>query len=132
MNVLALTSVTTDVPWWITREVFFRYFDQKDFLDRDVDDVQSEYRSDWLHFFDDGTIGFYIPVVSAIRTRTDLIGTRHRLAVLLSHLEELPVAFAMGHLGDEARDYIDSIPKRALDLSEPFWIPDLPILEDSP
>ena len=92
-----------------------------------MESVEQYYRSDWFHQNDRGTLGLIIPVVSAINRRTDMIGTRHRLAVLLPHLAEIPVAFAMGYLMKESREFLNQIPKRSLDVDEPFWIPDLPI-----
>lgn len=132
MLVLALTNLTTDIPHWVARSVFLSHFDQADFHNREVQDVQQAYRSDWFHRLDDGSLGFYIPVASAIDRRTDLIGTRHRLAVLLPHMEELPIAFAIGHLSSVANEFLSSIPKRPLAVSDPFWIPDLPVLDAQP
>lgn len=133
MQVVALTNRDSDQPHWITRDVFYSHFDQDDFRCRVVKNVEFTYRSDWFHTLANGTIGFYIPVVSAIGRRTDLIGTRHRLAVLLPHMTELPVAFAMGcHLTSKAREFLESIPKRPLHTLEPFWIPDFPIRDSLP
>ena len=127
MLVHAITNSVTDIPYWICRRTFYDYFDQADFLSRDVESVEQYYRSDWFHQNDGGTLGLIIPVVSAINRRTDMIGTRHRLAVLLPHLAEIPVAFAMGYLMKESREFLNQIPKRSLDVDEPFWIPDLPV-----
>ena len=132
MNVLALTNSAADDPHWIDRAVFFSHFDQDDFSNREVQAVRFAYRSDWFHYFDDGTVGFYIPVTGAIGRRTDLIGTRHRVAVLLPYMTELPMAFATGHLTSQAQGFLASIPKKPLIVSRPFWIPDLPILDTLP
>lgn len=127
MQVFAGINCPTDEPHWITREAFYKYFDQDDFLNRTVQDVQAAYLKDWFYKSDDGRLMFYIPVVGAIAGRTDLIGSRHRLAVLLPHLEELPIAIARGHLQPDGLRFLDTIPKRPLDATIPFWIPDLPI-----
>jgi hypothetical protein len=133
MQVFAAVNLITDEPHWIKREDFYRYFDQKDFLDREVQEVQPAYLNDWFHTSKDGKVEFYIPVVGVSDGKTDLIGTRHRLAVLLLYLDLIPIAFAMGFLlQEDARRFLATIPKRPLDLSEPLWIPDLPIKEKLP
>jgi hypothetical protein len=132
MQVYAKTNGDTDIPYWFTREIFYMHFDQADFLDRDVQEVQAAYLNDWFHTTDEGICRFNIPVVSAVDGKTDLVGSRHRLAVLLPHLEELPIAVATAHLSLEAERFLDRIPKRALDRTIPFWIPDLPVYDELP
>ncbi|GIK24468.1 MAG: hypothetical protein BroJett006_07140 [Betaproteobacteria bacterium] len=126
MHVFAAINRPTDKPYWVSRSSFFEYFDQGDFLNRDIVNVTPAYLNDWFHTDDHGRQRFYIPVVSTISGHTDLIGSRHRLAVLLPYLEELPFAFAMGHLHSNARRVLDMIPKRLLNPSVSFWVPDLP------
>jgi hypothetical protein len=132
MEVFAEVNLPTDIPHWVTREDFYRYFDQADFVNREVQDVQAAYLKDWFHTTEDGTIKFLIPIVCTLGARTDLIGSRHRLAVLLPLLHELPIAFATRHLQADARRFLETIPKRPLNLAEPFWIPDLPIRDTLP
>lgn len=86
----------------------------------------------WFDEDERPVIRFYIPVVRAIGRRTDLMGTRHRLAALLPHMEELPVAIAQPIMSKEAREYLDSNPKRRLDINEPFWTPDFPVHDELP
>jgi hypothetical protein len=127
MKVFAAVNLPTDIPSWVTREDFHRYFDQTDFLNRKVRDVQAAYLKNWFHTSDDGSTHFSIPVVGALNKSTDLIGGRHRLAVLLPHLADLPIAFATGQLQSEARRFLETIPRRPLNLAVPLWIPDLPV-----
>ena len=129
MLVLAEVSLPTDVPYWVNRNDFFDHFDQFDFHNREVTNVRAVYLRDWFLTDANGSVKFLIPIVSASGNRTDLIGTRHRLAVILPYLEELPFAFATGHLQADAQRILDAIPKRPLDMSEPFWIPDFPVQE---
>ena len=129
MHVYIVTNCLTDEPYWVSRNVFYEWFDQPDFMNRMVLNVEKAYLQDW---FDKDKTKFYIPVVSAIGLRTDLIGSRHRLAVLLPQLEELPFAFAFGHLYGEAKTFLNSIPKRHLDISVPIWLPDLPVMASLP
>lgn len=113
MQVFVGINLATDLPYWIKRDDFFRYFDQGDFMNREVKEVQLAYLKDWFYEDDSGAKRFfYIPVAGAIGRRTDLISSRHRLAVLLPYLEDLPIAFATAYLSTEARTYLDSIPRR--------------------
>ena len=128
MQVFAQVNKQTDIPFWVKRDDFYRYFDQDDFLCRDVHDVQNAYLKDWFSFHENGVVRFYIPVVGLLKGgRTDLISTRHRLAVLLPHLEELPFVFATEHFDSDDKIFFASIPKQPLDRSMTFWIPDFPI-----
>jgi hypothetical protein len=132
MQVYAIVNCATDEPRWVSCKDFVNYFDQADLHNRDVLSVQSAYLEDWFHEADDGRRFFFIPVAGILHGRTDLIGTRHRLAVLLPHLTELPIAFAKGHLEAHSIEILDAIPSRRLDTSQPFWIPDLPICKTLP
>lgn len=132
MNVFPAINCTGDKPFWVSRKVFYDRFDQADFLNREVKYVTQAYLNDWFYKGDNGRLMFYIPVVSAIGKRTDLISSRHRLAVLLSHLEEIPFAFALEHLTAASLAFLHSIPKRPLDVSDSIWLPDLPIRERLP
>lgn len=129
MKVLAAVNLSTDIPYWIRREDFQIYFDQNDFQNRNVTNIQQAYLKDWFYKDAAGADHFFIPVSGAIGNRTDLIGSRHRLAVLLPYLAELPIAIATAYLTPAARKYLDTIPKRPFDTSAFFWIPDLPIHE---
>lgn len=131
MLVFAVTNLPTDIPYWVNRSVFYSHFSQADFNCREIQEVQQKYRSDWFHRLDNGNLGFYIPVVNAIDRRTDLIN-RHRLAVLLPHMDELPIAFTSFIISPVAKEFLSSIPKRPLDVLEPFWIPDFKIVDALP
>ena len=132
MHVYALINCPTDEPYWVSRHVFYEWFNQADFRNRKVSIVEKAYLKDWFGKTDDGKTMFYIPVVSAIRSRTDLVSSRHRLAVLLPHLDIVPFAFAFGQLCGEAETFLRSIPKRPLDINVPIWLPDLPVRDSLP
>lgn len=127
MLVFPAINCNGDKPFWVSRKVFFERFDQADFLNRDVEDVTQAYLEDWFYYKDPECRMFYIPVVGAIGRRTDLIGSRHRLAVIIPHLEEIPFAFALANLSTESLGFLNSIPKRPLEVTEQLWLPDLPI-----
>jgi hypothetical protein len=132
MRVYPVVNSEKDQPFWIKKSVFYERFDQADFLNRNVERVCQVYLSDWFYLEDEGRRMFFIPVVGALGGRTDMIGTRHRLAVILPHMDELPIAFATGHLDNDAQVFLNSIPRRPLDLSEAFSLPDFPIVDRLP
>jgi hypothetical protein len=132
MQVYAEMQLDTDIPYWFTRETFHNCFDQPDFLDRDIVEVEPAYLSAWFAATEEATPRFCIPVVSAVDGRTDFIGSRHRLAVLLPHLDELPIAVVTAHLAPESQRFLDRIPRRVLDRAQPFWIPDFPRCDKLP
>lgn len=133
MHVFAEVGTPTDLPCWITRADFYRFFDQNDFNEnREVRDVIPAYLDAWFYIDETGNRKFYIPIVGAIGEKTDLIGTRHRLAVILPHLDQLPIAIATGHLTPLAHRLLAAIPKRPLDPTVAFWIPDFPIRSTLP
>ena len=133
MHVFAEVGTPTDLPYWIARSDFYKYFDQDDFnANREVRDVASAYLKAWFHVEDNGDHKFYIPIVGATDNKTDLIGTRHRLAVILLHVDPLPIAIATGHLTPQAQKLLAAIPKRPLDPKVSFWIPDFPIRDALP
>ncbi len=116
-------ALDTDAPYWITRDEFFRGFDQSDFHCRDVQDVQDAYSADWFCISGNKTY-FYLPTIHMVSGRTQFISGRHRTAVLLRHLQELPVAFET-RFGKYAPSHIAM---RKLSLSQPILLPDLPFL----
>jgi hypothetical protein len=133
MYVFAEVGISSDLPYWITRDDFFKYFDQEDFnANREAASVAPAYLKAWFHEMNNGDRKFYIPIAGAVGRRTDLIGTRHRLAVILPHVDPLPIAFATGHLTTMAQRTIAAIPKRPLDPEIAFWIPDFPIRDNLP
>jgi hypothetical protein len=132
MHCLPSLTLDTDVPFWVSKEVFFAFFDQRDFHFRDQAAPIAAYLADWFHTPQDGEPQFILPAVCIVGGKTQFISGRHRTAVLLPHLEELPIAFAAQPPNREAPQVIDRIPKRRLSLSERIWLPDLPVRERLP
>jgi hypothetical protein len=129
MQVLPFVDQPDDEPFWVSREAFAAHFDQDDFiLMRDVKAVAPVYRRDWFPRID-GTEMFQIAVVTIIGSQTQFINGRHRTAVLLPYLKELPIALATRLLTPAQRAQRAAIPKRRLDLRIPIELPDLPILD---
>lgn len=132
MLVRPFVNLPTDMPTWVSREDFLSVFDQEDFLCRETQDVEQAYRADWFEIVEDGLPRFILPVVNVVAGKTQFINGRHRVAVLLKQMAQIPIAFAMGYLQHEAIRVIDSIPKRPLALTEVIQLPDLPIQRELP
>ena len=129
MRCLPEVTLPTDQPFWVTKASFFAYFDQADFQCRDQVAPVAAYRSDW---FCDGQTRFILPTVAMIGGKTQFVSGRHRTAVLLEFLEELPIAFARPILDPTAIHIIEEIPKRSLALTEHIFLPDLPVKDHLP
>lgn len=125
-------TLNSDEPYWVTRETFLSAFNQEDFTFREVLNIDYAYLSDWFHTKENTELYFSLPTVGVVSSKTQFINGRHRTAVLLAHLEEIPVAFAMDDLNPDARRFIENIPKRPLSLTESFFLPDLPICDSLP
>lgn len=119
-------TLGTDVPAWVTKSTFYETFDQTDFFIREIHDVEDAYLGEWF-YEENGETRFLLPTVGLVAGRTQFINGRHRTAVLLRHLDELPIAFAVDHLDAIARGIIGAIPKRPLNLTQHIFLPDLPV-----
>jgi len=119
-------SLNSDFPHWIHRDVLFERFDQHDFHNRECQKLSPAYLTDWFYTQEDGITRFILPTVQIIAGRTEFINGRHRTAVLLEHIELLPIAFALGN--NEHEDLIERFNLRPLALDEFIELPDLPVL----
>ena len=129
----ATVDQSFDVPYWIAKNDFSVYFDQIDFAFRDVHDVHPAYLSDWFHVDEQGRLRFRLSPVGAVAGKTQFISGRHRMAVILPHLTDLPIAFAFHkYLPKRERRLLESIPKRPLDMTVPLELPDFPIRDRLP
>ena len=127
MLCLPSAQLPTDILFWVSRASFLQHFDQHDFLCRDVQMVVDAYLEDWFYIDDSGSRRFKIPVVSVHSGMTQFIGGRHRTAVLLGHLDRVPLAFDTRDLDLRDREWIDVIVDSTLDPDGEFELPDLPI-----
>jgi hypothetical protein len=122
-------TVESDVPCWITREVFFQNFDQHDFKFRDSLEIVPAYLTEWFYTPDKGIKRFILPSVQFVAGSTQFINGRHRTAVLLKYFDELPIAFIFRK---ETQEFMNTLPVRSLDLKQFIELPTLPILEKMP
>ena len=130
MLVLPWIGLVTDQPFWITREKFFEQFDQDDFYRREIASVQPTYLAAWFGNYTSGARFFRIPTVGLLSSGTQFVNGRHRAAVLLNFLDEIPVAFALNPLSN--RLLFGKLEKRPLDLTQLIFLPDLPVRAQLP
>ena len=130
MRCLPFVTLDSDKPYWIKRESFLAFFDHTDFMCREVSDVSPSYLSAWFHEQPNNLPFFYLPTVTFVSGKTQFINGRHRTAVLLPHLSELPMAFHLSILGSNA--LLAQLDKRPLNLEEVIMLPRLPIAEHLP
>lgn len=112
----------------VGRQICFPlHFDQQDFMYRQVASVVDAYLEEWFHDGPAGTRYFKIPPVSVINGKTQFISGRHRTAVLLRHLECIPLSFHMRKISDADTDWIRRIALSPIETDTLFALPDLPI-----
>jgi hypothetical protein len=118
------------MPFWVTRKAFLEHFDQIDFLCRESKDVEASYLAAWFLTPKDGATGFLLPTVQFVAGKTQFISGRHRTAVLLPHLKDLPIAFSL--INRPPQYFLCRVTSRPLGLHEFIELPDLPIVERIP
>ncbi len=120
-------TVSTDSPIWIKRDDFLRLVHFQNYMCRDVQQIHpNAYLTDWFRPSEHGGISlFSLPSILLKDGRITFINGRHRTAVLVEHLESLPMAITNA---GEDKALFNSIRLSDLDLHTPVEIPDLPIL----
>jgi hypothetical protein len=132
LRCLPYVNLPTDAPWWVAKSAFLEHFDQNDFLCRHIKSVTDAYLKEWFHGGPDETRYFNIAPVSVINGKTQFISGRHRTAVLLAHLERIPLSFAMRDIRDADRDWIHSVALTPIDTHTLIDLPNLPIKQSLP
>lgn len=138
MRCLPELTMNDDEPYWVTREAFLQHFDQDDFLCRESVNITHSYLAEWFYTHTDGTLRFMLPTVGFDAGKAQFINGRHRTAVLLQYLEEIPVAFALPDKvasalsAEKAQDFLRRLALKPLNLNEFIELPDLPIMECLP
>jgi hypothetical protein len=132
LQCLPYVDLDTDAPWWVTKSAFLEHFDLDDFMCRKIQQVVDAYLVEWFHEGPNGIRFFHIPPVSVHNKRTQFITGRHRTAVLLRHLDRIPLSFDMRTIDDADRDWIKSIALAPLDMTTLIELPDLPIRASLP
>lgn len=126
-------NLDTDIPYWVEVSSFLNNFDQSDFKIREVQNVTDAYLKDWFYDNSNGDCCFLIPPVNVHGGVTQFISGRHRTAVLLKHLDRLPLSFDSRDLSESDKKWIESVAFQLIDLEvEVIELPDLPIKEALP
>lgn len=127
MRCFPAVNLETDVPFWISRNSFSQNFDQQDFLCRDIEHVVDAYLEEWFYSDPNGNRYFLVPPVSVRRKVTQFISGRHRTAVLLRHLENVPLSFDSRFTTKDEEDWVWSIASGPVNKGIQIELPDLPI-----
>jgi hypothetical protein len=125
MRVHLIVSCKSDQLFCIPKQKFLGHFDQLDFLCRDRKVVIPAYLEEWFTSSDTSPCAFHVPSVQFIAGRTQFISGRHRIAVLLPHLEELPISFTV--INSPPLEFRALLALRSVVNDELFELPDLPI-----
>jgi hypothetical protein len=126
MHCFPAVALDADAPFWIPKAAFYRHFDQADFRCRVVQRVVDAYLEDWF-YESDGKRYFKLPPVSVNDGITQFVSGRHRTAVLLRHLDRVPLSFDFRCIRDSDKQWIDSIGAVPIDMGTHFELPDLTI-----
>ena len=129
MRCLPQLTKIDDEPYWVTRKAFLQHFDQSDFRCRESLVITPSYLSEWFYSKPDGTLHFMLPTVHFVAGKTQFINGRHRTAVLLPYLEELPFAFAVS---TKTQFFLHRMSLRPLDLNQSIELPNLSIVKRLP
>ena len=133
MRCRLLVNLDTDIPFWVSLESFLNNFDQNDFHMRKVQNVADAYLESWFCNDTNGNRCFIIPPVSVHDGITQFISERHRTAVLMRHLKELPLSFDSRFISETDKQWIDSVAFRPIDLdADVVELPELPIKQTLP
>lgn len=115
-----------DALYWVPLDKLHSRFNQADLSNRNVIEIKQAYLRDWFEITD-ARKAFIPPVVQLIAGQTQFINGRHRLAVLSSHLGEVPIAFYLGSTGIE--DWIRDLKLQRVNELDTVNLPDLPIFD---
>ncbi len=128
MRCLPYVHLETDVPFWVSKSSFLQHFDQYDFLHwRAATNVVDAYLEDWFKVTADGARFFKIPPVGVCSGRTVFITGRHRTAVLLKHLDRVPLSFDTRDIARTDWAWVHSVVESPIETDTVIELPDLPI-----
>jgi hypothetical protein len=125
MKCIPALTVDTDKIFWVTRDVFEREFDQRDFHRRDSQAVDRNYSRHWFHEDSQGRLWFRVSTVQIVSGATQFINGRHRTAVLFRETARIPIAFTAG----PAQEFADRLGLEQVSIGEPIGLPDLPVVD---
>ena len=125
MKCIPELTLKTDKAFWVTKDIFKREFDQRDFHRRDSQAINRNYSKHWFYEDSQGTLWFRVPTVQIISGTTQFINGRHRTAVLFQEMDRIPLAFTAGY----AQEFAKRLKLEEASINEPIELPDLPIVD---
>lgn len=117
------TVVNSDTAYWVPVGEFVRHFDQGDLIkNRDAKDMVDAYSNDWFYTTENEALMFELATIQLINGKTQFISGRHRISVLILHMNLLPIAFCQN-----AIVLAEQLKLELIDLSKPIELPLLSI-----
>ena len=132
MRCFPAVGLVSDKPFWVTKASFYSNFNLQDFLCREVKNVTDAYLAKWFHVNAQGERFLNLPPVSVNSQVTQFISGRHRTAVLIKHLDVLPLSFDFRFLSTEDKAWFLSIVAGPIVMDTGIELPDLPVRESLP
>ena len=127
MQCTPFLTTAGDTAFWIPRKLFCKQFDQNDFNRRESKSIFPAYLLHWFEPTGNFAKSFVLPTVHFVSGKTQFINGRHRTAVLLMHMENIPIAFT--EIAQMSNNWRRLRSPLAINPRIPFEIPDLPILD---
>ena len=103
INCIPDLTAENDRAFWVSRDIFEREFDQRNFYCRDSQEIDANYSKHLFYEDSQGKLQFRVPTVQVLSGATQFINGRHRVAVLFRQIDRIPVAFAAGQAQNIAR-----------------------------
>lgn len=128
MRCLPDLTTTHESPFWVNRDSILEYFSQADLQCRECRTIVPAYLAEWFYTPEDGVLRFILPTVQFLSCKrtTEFINGRHRTAVLMQVLNEIPIAFSEVH--PFPKEFLNQLSLRPLFLHEFIELPDLPMI----
>ena len=119
-------AAESDRPFWIKGVELLLRVDQEDFACRESQ-IKPVYLANWFYSTTGGERRFLLPAFYLKRGRVYFVNGRHRTALLLDHLDLLPMSLA--DVDVDSCAILARIVDKELDPEEQFELPDLPIVD---
>jgi len=127
MKCLAEVTAESDTPYWVRRDAFLSVVDHADFECRDSLVIQPRYLSTWFSGSNGGKSYFILPAFYLERGRAFFINGRHRTALLLQHLQLVPMSLTKTDA--ESTQYLEWMIEGRIQSGDLLELPDLSIVD---
>ena len=123
-------TLSSDIAVWISREDFYEYTNQDDYLNRNRRSITHAYLSEWFIPARGEITKFLLPTIQVLGNTTQFINGRHRTAVLLEYLSEVPIVFA--YEDTSSQTFPAGMRIKPVRINQCILLPDLPTLDHLP